>query len=130
MSARPRTIASSLPKFDGLYEGRIFFALGSIYYDPGNHLILMSYPQHSPAVSALQLTAELAWASWETVMHRTMMMAQGTCSLAEYQSMVDEKTAAALEIGGLLFSANGASAQALLTPWHSRATANAKRLRR
>jgi len=78
----------------------------------------------------LQLTAELAWASWETVMHRTMMMAQGTCSLAEYQSMVDEKTAAALEIGGLLFSPNGTSAQALLTPWHSRATANATRLRR
>ncbi len=78
----------------------------------------------------MQLTAELAWASWETVMRRTMMMAQGTCSPAEYQSMIAEKTAAALEIGGLLFSPNGASAQALLTPWHSRATANAKRLRR
>jgi len=98
-----------------------------------NHRILPTLHQSgstSPAVSALQLTAELAWASWETVMHRTMMMAQGTCSLAEYQSMVDEKTAAALEISGLLFSPNSASAQALLTPWHSRATANAKRLRR
>jgi len=108
----------------------IYFAPGSIYFDHRDHLNFMSYSQHSPAVSVLQLTAELAWASWETVMHRTMMMAQGTCSLAEYQSMVDEKTAAALEIGGLLFSPNGASAQALLTPWHSRATANAKRLRR
>lgn len=56
------------------------------------------------------------------------MMAQSTCSSVEYQRMFDEKAAAALEIGGLLFSLEGASAEALLTPWHSRATANAKRL--
>lgn len=43
--------------------------------------------------------------------------------------MLDEKTAAALEISQLLLSPNRASAEALLTPWHSRATANAKRLR-
>jgi len=57
------------------------------------------------------------------------MIAQSTCSIAEYQRMLDEKTAATLEIGGLLFSSAGASAEALLTPWYSRATANAKRLR-
>ena len=89
----------------------------------------MSFPQHSPVASAFQMTAELAWASWETVIHRTMMMVQSTCSPAEYRRMLDEKTAAALEIGGLLLSPSGASAEALLTPWHSRATANAKRLR-
>jgi hypothetical protein len=89
----------------------------------------MSVPQHSVVASAFQMTAELAWASWETIIHRTVMMAQSTCSPAEYQRMFDEKTAAALEIGALLFSPRGASAEVLLTPWHSRATANAKRLR-
>ncbi len=89
----------------------------------------MPLPKPSPVASAFQMTAELAWASWETVVRRTVMMAQSTCSPAEYQRMLDEKTAAALEIGGLLFSPYGASAEALLTPWHSRATANAKRLR-
>jgi len=62
------------------------------------------------------MTAELAWASWETIMHRMVMMAQSTCTPAEYQRMLDEKTSAALEIGGLLFSPHGASAEALLTP--------------
>jgi hypothetical protein len=38
----------------------------------------------------VQLTA----ASWETIFHRTAMMAQGTCSAAEYQRMVLEKLAA------------------------------------
>ncbi len=92
-------------------------------------MVTMSFPQNSQVVSAFQMTAELAWASWETIMHRTMMMAQCTCLPAEYRRMLDEKTAAALEIGGLLLAPNGASAEALLTPWHSRATANAKRLR-
>lgn len=62
-------------------------------------------------------------------MRRTVMIAQSTCSAADYQCMLDEKTTATLEIGGLLFSPAGASAEALLTPWHSRATANAKHLR-
>jgi len=39
--------------------------------------------------------------------------------------MLEEKTAAALGIDGLLC----ASAEALLALWHSRATANAERLR-
>ena len=89
----------------------------------------MSSDPHNPAVSAPLMIAELAWASWETIVRRTVMMAQSTCSSAEYQRMLDEKTAAALEIGGLLLAPCGASAEALLTPWHSRATANAKRLR-
>jgi len=85
----------------------------------------MSLSNHPPAAPACQMMAELAWASWETIVRRTVMIAQSTCSAAEYQCMLDEKTAATLEIGGLLFS----SAEALLTPWHSRATANATRLR-
>ena len=75
------------------------------------------------------MMAELAWASWETIARRSLMMAQNTCSLAEYNRMVAEKTAAALDIGRVLTSP-GVSAEALLLPLHSRATANAKRLRK
>ena len=89
----------------------------------------MSSPKHVPAIAAFQMAAELAWASWETILRRTFMMAQSTCSSAEYHRMLHEKAAAALEISGLLLSPGGASAEALLAPWHSRATANAKRLR-
>lgn len=73
--------------------------------------------------------AELAWASWETIARRTLMMAASTCSPAEYRRMVREKAAAAVETGRLL-SSKKVSADALLKPWHRRATANAKRLRR
>lgn len=90
---------------------------------------MKSYSRHSPIAAPLML-AELAWASWETIARRTFMMAQSTCSPAEYQKMISEKTAAAVEIGMMLASPAGASAAALLEPWHSRAVANAKRLRR
>jgi len=93
------------------------------------HIGSMSFNTRCPALSTSLMMAELAWASWETIIRRTVMMAQSTCSPAEYRRMLDEKTAAALEIGGLLFAPDGASAEALLAPWHSRATANAKRLR-
>lgn len=76
------------------------------------------------------MMAELAWASWETIARRSLMMAQSTCSPAEYRRMVREKAAAAAESGRVLSSPKGTSAAALLKPWHSRATANAKRLRR
>ncbi len=76
------------------------------------------------------MMAELAWSSWETIIRRTLMMAQSTCSPAEYHRMVREKAVAALETSRLLYSPMEASAEAFLKPWHSRATANAKRLRR
>lgn len=83
-----------------------------------------------PAVPAPLMMMELAWASWETITRRTLMMTQRTCSAAEYRRMVREKAAAAAETGQLLSSPKPVSAEALLKPWHSRATANAKRLRR
>lgn len=77
------------------------------------------------------MVAELTASSWETVARRTWMMARGTCSPAEYQRMVAEKTAAACLTGfGLATGTHRGSVAALLDPWHSRATANAKRLRR
>ena len=90
---------------------------------------MKSHQHHSPLAAPVML-AELAWASWETIARRTFMIAQSTCSPAEYQKMISEKTAAAMEIGMMLASPAGATAAALLEPWHSRATANAKRLRR
>ncbi len=59
------------------------------------------------------------------------MMAQGTCSPAEYRRMVREKAQAALYSGLALTASTGpVTAATLLSPWHKRATANAKRLRR
>lgn len=77
------------------------------------------------------LAAELALASWETIARRTWMMAQGTCTPAEYRRMVREKAEAAW-LSGLALTSPGQrdAVAALLAPWHSRATANARRLRR
>ncbi len=75
------------------------------------------------------MMAELTLASWETNVRRTLMMAQGTCSPAEYRRMVRKKPRAAHRSGSLV--ARGArDVSALLAPWHKAATANAKRLRR
>jgi hypothetical protein len=77
------------------------------------------------------MMAELGAASFEVIARRTMMMATGACSPAEYQRMVHEKTVAAMTTALRMATSGGkASAGSLLTPWHSRATANAKRLRR
>ena len=84
-----------------------------------------------PSSSSLPvLLAELTAASWETIMRRTAMMAGNACSRAEYRRMVREKTAAARETRKLLLARPGVSAAALLKPWHGRASANAKRLRK
>ena len=90
----------------------------------------MKSHQHNSPLAAPFMLAELAWASWETIVRRTFMIAQSTCSPAEYQTMISEKTAAVMEIGIMLASPAGATAAALLEPLHSRATANARRLRR
>ena len=67
-------------------------------------------------------------ASWETIARRSLMIAQGTCSLAEYQRMAMEKAAALQQSALAVMSGRGE--KAALAPWHRRATANAKRLRR
>lgn len=70
---------------------------------------------------------ELTLASWETIGHRTLMMARGTCSPAEYARMVQEK-AVAFRRSSALLSRSKPSLSALIEPWHGRA--NARRLRR
>jgi hypothetical protein len=74
------------------------------------------------------MIACLTVATWETIFHRGLMMAQGTCSTAEYQRMAMEKAAAAQRSMAALMM--GKSPAAVLAPYASRARANAKRLRR
>ena len=73
--------------------------------------------------------AELTLASWETIVRRSVMMAQGTCSAAEYRRMVREKVRAAHRSGALA-TLGARDLAVILGPWHKAATANAKRLRR
>jgi hypothetical protein len=72
------------------------------------------------------MMARLAFASWGTILHRSLMMAQGTCSAAEYRRMVAEKFAAAQLSAAAL--AAGKGAEAVLRPYLSRARANHRRL--
>ena len=74
------------------------------------------------------MMTELAMASWETIARRSAMIARGALSAAEYQRMVLEKAAALQE--SALAMMTGRGKKAALAPWHKRATANAKRLRR
>jgi hypothetical protein len=74
------------------------------------------------------MMTRLAVASWETIFRRTLMIAQGTCTPAEYQRMTDEKVAAMQLSTAALMS--GKDETAVLAPFVNRARANAKRLRR
>ena len=56
------------------------------------------------------------------------MIAQGTLTAAEYQRMVMEKAAAVQQSTMAVMTGRGK--KAALQPWHKRATANARRLRR
>jgi hypothetical protein len=73
------------------------------------------------------MMTQLTLASWETIFHRSMLMAQGTCSGAEYQRMVMEK-AAAMQASALALMTGGGHA-AVLSPYLVRSRANARRLR-
>jgi len=88
----------------------------------------MKRPARRRARSLPLMMAELAMASWETIARRTAMIARGTCTPTEYQRMVMEK-AAALQQSAIAVM-TGRSKKAALRPWHKRATANARRLRR
>jgi hypothetical protein len=74
------------------------------------------------------MITELMFASWETMLRRGLMMAQGICTPAEYQRMIVEKAAASKYSALALMSGRGT--KAALGPWHKRAAGNARRLRR
>jgi hypothetical protein len=66
---------------------------------------------------------ELTLASWETICRRTMMMARGACSPAEYARMVEEKVIAFGQSSALLSGSKPPTLSALSKP-----IANARRL--
>jgi len=72
--------------------------------------------------------ARLTLASWETILRRSLLMASGTCSPAEYRRMVSEKLAAMQSAA--FAAAMGRSGAAVVAPFVRRSRANAKRLRR
>jgi hypothetical protein len=74
------------------------------------------------------MMTELTLSSWETIYHRSFMMAQGTLSVAEYQRMFMEKAAAVQASTLALMSGQGHAA--MVAPYLVRSRANARRLRR
>lgn len=74
------------------------------------------------------MMVQLTMASWETIFHRSAMMARGTCSRAEYQRMAMEKSAAMRSAAAAMMTGRGQ--HAIVAPFLTRARANAKRLRR
>lgn len=74
------------------------------------------------------MMTQLTLSSWETIYRRTMMMAQGTCSPAEYQRMILEK-AAAMQASAIAVMTGRGNAAAI-APYLVRSRANARRLRR
>lgn len=86
----------------------------------------MKTPIFSPFALPIMMT-ELAVASWETVWHRTALMASGECSGAEYERMLGEKMNAMQQAGAALMG--GKPVEDVVRPFHGRARANAKRLR-
>jgi hypothetical protein len=77
------------------------------------------------------MMTDLMLASWETFTRRMLLIAQNKCSPAEYRRMLNEKVEAATASGSKLVSSRGmATTASVLAPWHRRAVANAKRLRK
>lgn len=74
------------------------------------------------------MMVHLALSSWETIYHRSLMMAQGTCDIAEYQRMVIEKAEAVQASTFALMTGQGNAAA--VAPYLVRSRANARRLRR
>ena len=73
------------------------------------------------------MMTQMTLASWETIFHRSLLMAQGTCTAAEYQRMVTEKLAAMQS--SMLAAATGRGQAAIVAPFLRRSRANARRLR-
>jgi hypothetical protein len=96
-----------------------------------SHLSGMTKRNRRRPASIPVMMMEMAFASFETVGRRSLMMACGRCSPAEYSRMVLEKMAATNRSAALLArSGKTPDWTVLLAPWHLRATSNARRLRR
>ena len=71
----------------------------------------------------------LVLASWETVALRSLLIAQGRCSFAEYNRMALEKIQAASLSTAWLARNPGRAGPGVIAPWRRLAVANARRLR-
>jgi hypothetical protein len=91
------------------------------------YLHMKKRSSNSPFALSIMIS-QLAATSWETIVRRTLMMAQGTCSPAEYQRMSSEKVEAAKRAMTALSMGKGQAA--VLAPFVSRTRANVARLRR
>ncbi len=89
----------------------------------------MKSSKSSTATFLPWMMTDLMLSSWETLARRTLLMAQNTCSPAEYQRMITEKTQAATETSLKLLTGDY-SAASLMSPWLKRSKANATRLRK
>ena len=88
---------------------------------PGNeHVAAMTKRKRMKAVPLPVMMAELTFASWETIARRTWMMAQGTCSPAEYRRMVHEKAQAVYRPRFLRHRIGAYAASAAMESWASR----------
>ena len=91
----------------------------------------MKTRKRRPKLSLAGMMTDLVLASWETITRRSLLIMQNDCSPAEYRRMVNEKAEAAARSAARLVSGGGrAKMTSLLVPWHTRATANARRLRK
>ena len=87
--------------------------------------------KHRQGLSLAVMMSDLMLASWETIARRSFMILQNDCSPAEYRRMANEKAEAVARSAARLVSGRGrATMTSLVAPWHSRAIANAKRLRK
>jgi hypothetical protein len=92
--------------------------------------MLAAMPKQTPPTPFATLPfmmGSLMAASWETIFHRTMLMAQGACTAAEYQRMVTEKVLAMQR--STMAMMTGRSQEAVIAPYLRTARANARRLR-
>jgi hypothetical protein len=80
-----------------------------------------------PLLAFPQMMAQLALASRETIGHRIVLIAQGACTMSEYQLMAAEKVEA-LQLSTLALL-TGCSQEEIVKPYLQRAQNNAARLR-
>jgi hypothetical protein len=73
------------------------------------------------------MMGSLIAASGETIFHRSVLMVQGACTVAEYQLMVAEKLSAMEKSTMAMMTGRGQ--EAALAPYLRTARANARRLR-
>jgi len=74
------------------------------------------------------MLAQLTLTSWETIVRRSLIMAQGTCPPDEFARMTSEKVAA-VQTSMAAVARGGGHAEAL-APFLTKTRANVQRLRR